>query len=88
MKFSAPHVPKPPSVPAPRKTPQLSAKMAAAMPQNLGGGKFWHPGLGIVSDAHGVALHPDTAVERAKRGLPQMHPIVMGVPNATNMPPQ
>ena len=82
MKFSAPHVPKPPSVPAPRKTPQLSSKLASSMPVHLGGGKFWHPGAGMVTNAQGVALHPDTAVERAKRGLPQMRPIDMGVPNA------
>ena len=82
MKFSAPHIPKPPAVPAPRKTPQLSGKLAGSMPVHLGGGKFWHPGAGVVSNAQGVALHPDTAVERAKRGLPQMRPIDMGVPNA------
>jgi hypothetical protein len=81
VKFSAPHIPKPPTVPAPRKTPQLSAKLAGAMPVHIGGGRFWHPGLGIVSDAQGVALHPDTAVERAKRGLPQMRPMDIGMSN-------
>ena len=82
MKFSAAHMPKAPAVPAPRKTPQLSSKLSGSMPVHLGGGKFWHPGAGIVSNAQGVALHPDTAVERAKRGLPQIRPIDMGVPNS------
>jgi hypothetical protein len=81
MKFSAFPIPKTPAVPKPVKTPQLSSKLAGSMPVHLGGGKFWHPGAGVVANAQGVALHPDTAVERAKRGLPQMHPMDIGVSN-------